>query len=230
MSASDANQQGGRKKMDHAAKNLRGLTPTEQATKGRRAVVAAGTPAGIVILGTPAPPEVSDLNTATTELENANTDLAGKSAAMTTAENRVAAALIGFSVAYGNYVSVGDSRSKGIATNITTLELDVAGTATPAGPTPRVQNVKLTTADSEGHVDVSCDSLLKLARLYDIQTTLALDPANPGASTWANQPSSTKSNATIGPFASGTRIWVRMRATGTKGPGEWSDPATIIVP
>ena len=40
----------------------------------------------------------------------------------------------------------------------------------------------------------------------------------------------TAAHVTITGLTSGSRVWVRVRAIGTKGEGPWSDPATKIVP
>jgi hypothetical protein len=122
-----------------------------------------------------------------------------------------------------NAVTPGD-RAK-----LQTSGLPLVDARTPAGPTPRVQNLTLSDGDVVGNVDVAFDSLRKAASSYQIQSTLALG-SDPNTATWTNHDPVTKSSATIGPFTSGTRIWARARAIGTNGPGDWSDPATIIVP
>ena len=98
-----------------------------------------------------------------------------------------------------------------------------------SGPTPRVENVILTAGDIVSTVDPSWDSLLKRASSYQVQRTPVLT-SDPNLSTWKNEDSVTKSNTTIGPITSGTRIWVRVRTLSPNGKGDWSDPVTLIVP
>jgi len=122
-----------------------------------------------------------------------------------------------------------NSATPGDKVKLTTTKLPlVGGPRTPTGPTPRVLNLSLSNGDVAGSTDVSWDSLLRLARIYELQytTTMTPDPAN---APWLNATSVTKSSTTVGPFTSGSRIWVRVRAIGPNGPGDWSDPATTIV-
>ena len=123
-----------------------------------------------------------------------------------------------------NSVTPGDK----VKLSTTALPLYTTGHSV-SGPTPRVENVKLTAGDIVSTVDPSWDSLLKRAHSYQVQSTPVLT-SDPNLSTWKNEDSVTKSNTTIGPFTSGTRIWVRVRALGPNGNGDWSDPATLIVP
>ena len=64
------------------------------------------------------------------------------------------------------------------------------------------------------------------AKSYEIQ--VSPDPYT--GTSWVNKAPSTKSKSSLTGLTSGTRVWVRVRATGTGGQGAWSDPATKIVP
>ena len=102
---------------------------------------------------------------------------------------------------------------------------------TPAGPTPRVTGLDLTHSDAAGHVDAGWNSLYKSGvKSYEVQTMVNPLNNDPNTGTWVQQPTVTKSSCTVSGFASGSRIWARVRAIGPNGPGEWSDPATSIVP
>ena len=54
--------------------------------------------------------------------------------------------------------------------------------------------------------------------------------ADPVAGPYATAEQTTASKATLTGRTSGSRVWVRVRGVGPKGPGPWSDPATKIVP
>jgi hypothetical protein len=111
------------------------------------------------------------------------------------------------------------------------LVFELRDAPTPAGPTPRVQNVKLSQGDAAGEIDSGWNSLGKVGvKSYEVQT--CLNPLNndPSVGPWTQQPSVTKSKCTLGGFTSGARIWQRVRGIGPSGPGDWSDPATLIVP
>jgi len=102
---------------------------------------------------------------------------------------------------------------------------------TPSGPTPRAVNLKLSIGDAAGQVDGDWDSLYRQGvKSYEVQTVINPLNNDPNSGSWAQQPTVTKSKCTLAGFASGARIWVRVRAIGPNGLGEWSDPATIIVP
>ena len=108
---------------------------------------------------------------------------------------------------------------------------DLRSARTPTGPTPQVMNLTLTRGDAAGEVDGHFDSLGNQGvKSYEVQT--CLNPLNndPIVGPWTQQPTVTKSKFTVAGFASGARIWVRVRAIGPSGPGAWSDPATLIVP
>jgi hypothetical protein len=100
-------------------------------------------------------------------------------------------------------------------------------TATP-GTTPvitQVVNFSLTAGDFDGQVDGHCDPVTG-ARGYNVQICYDMT-ATP---VWENQPDTPNTQFSLTGLTSGRRVWARMRAYGTKGPGPWSDPATKIVP
>ena len=102
--------------------------------------------------------------------------------------------------------------------------MSVKAASAPLGVPSQVQNLTLTAGDNAGEVDLQWDP--NGSRNFEIQSSA--DPVT--ATSWVNQPSTTKSKTTLAGFTSGSRIWVRVRATGAGGKGPWSDPATKIVP
>jgi len=51
-----------------------------------------------------------------------------------------------------------------------------------------------------------------------------------GTPMWEDQDDTPTTQFSLKGLTSGRRVWARMRASGNKGPGPWSDPATKIVP
>jgi len=100
-------------------------------------------------------------------------------------------------------------------------------TPTPGAPPEMTQvvNFTLTAGDFDGQIDGHSDPVTG-ARGYNVQICYDMT-ATP---VWENQPDSPNTQFSIKNLTSGRRVWARMRAYGTKGPGPWSDPATKIVP
>ena len=101
------------------------------------------------------------------------------------------------------------------------LAADNSPTTTPPG---QVLNMSVTAGDMDGSVDVQYDPIVNAT--YEVQMTTG-DPIT-GPYTTRAQP--TASQVNIAGLTSGSRVWVRVRAIGSKGPGPWSDPASKIVP
>jgi hypothetical protein len=93
---------------------------------------------------------------------------------------------------------------------------------------PQVQNLSLTTGDNPGAVDGQWDAVSG-RKSYEHQHCTA-DPAVDA--NWKMVSSSSASKTTFTGLTSGSRLWARVRAKGTKpaNDGAWSQPATIIVP
>lgn len=102
----------------------------------------------------------------------------------------------------------------------------LAGGNSPATTPPgMVDNLRLTAGDLDGALDGAFDPE-ELANIYEVQITTT-DPVN---GPWTTVLNPTASTFQLTGLTSGTRVWVRVRAHGAKGPGPWSDPATKIVP
>ncbi len=102
---------------------------------------------------------------------------------------------------------------------------EVAGTTpAPSGGYGMPQDFATTMNDSEGAIDWHCTPE-RGATAYELETT-----PNPVTGPWTRQESSTRSSGTITGLPSGTRIYVRVRANGPKGPGPWSDVSDRMVP
>ena len=83
----------------------------------------------------------------------------------------------------------------------------------------------VTAGDLDGEIDVQHDPVSG-AKTYEVQLT-TVDPV---AGPWVTKCTPTTSRCSIQNLTSGQRVWVRSRALGVNGPGNWSDPATKIVP
>jgi hypothetical protein len=130
-------------------------------------------------------------------------------------------------VAMGNYSALGscvESASLGDPAFIAGKGYDVASDPTPLPDVGRVTNLVLTHGDHDGLVDASWNRD-RSARSYEVQTST--DPMS--ATSWVANQIATRSGCTINGQALGTKLWVRVRAIGTGDPGDWSDPAFIIV-
>jgi hypothetical protein len=98
----------------------------------------------------------------------------------------------------------------------------------PVGTLPKVVDLQLTHGDEAGEVDCQWHPVKKRTN-YTVQTTLT-DPNDP-ASVWVTYATApTKSSISIKDQTSGQRIWIRVCANGSDGPGAFSDPNSIIVP
>ena len=118
-----------------------------------------------------------------------------------------------------------ESESKGDPVMLAASGYPLAGANVPATTPPgQVLNLSVTAGDADGSVDVQFDPQDNVT--YEVQTTTG-DPIT-GPYTTRAQP--TASQVNIAGLGSGTRVWVRVRAIGSKGPGPWSDPASKIVP
>ena len=129
--------------------------------------------------------------------------------------------------AMGNYSALGacvEAGSLGDPAFITAKGFDVASDPSALPDVGRVMNLVLTHGDHDGLVDAMWNRD-RSARSYEVQTST--DPMS--ATSWVANQIATRSSCTIAGQALGTKLWVRVRAIGTGDPGDWSDPAFIIV-
>ena len=122
----------------------------------------------------------------------------------------------------GNYVEL---TAAGDAAKIQSAGFDVKGTGAPVGVPGTVMNLFITAGDSAGELDLQWDPTSG-AKSYEVQ--VSPDPATNAS--WNSQPTVTKSRTAVTGLTSGVKMWARVRATASAGPGAWSDPATKIVP
>lgn len=97
-------------------------------------------------------------------------------------------------------------------------------TPSPATTLGQPQDVTTSMNENQGAIDWHCHPVAG-ATNYELETT-----ADPVHGPWARQESSTRSRGTITGLPSGTRIYLRVRANGPKGPGAWSDVSDRMVP
>jgi hypothetical protein len=162
------------------------------------------------------------ITTATTKIAGYNTKKAEAETALADRDAALAE-LRGSFTLLGDYVQ---NASGGDAVKIESAGMDVRAAAAPVTMT-QVLDLAVTEGDSAGTLD-SMWSPVTGARSYEIQTTTA-DPLV--EANWAFKKSSSKSRATLDGLTSGSKVWVRVRAVGTRGSvGAYSDPANKTVP
>jgi hypothetical protein len=105
---------------------------------------------------------------------------------------------------------------------------DVKGGAVPVGPLPQVANLAVSIGDHPGEVDAHWDAVYGKSNYEYAHCTG--DPAV--EANWTLAGSCSASKITFKNLASGTRLWMRLRAKArtAENDGAWSQPATIIAP
>jgi hypothetical protein len=93
-----------------------------------------------------------------------------------------------------------------------------------ASPLGQVRDVLATQGDQTGSVDVVWQPE-RGATGYEVQSCCDGDFKN-----WTSETTCTRPCATLYDFASGKRVFVRVRALGVNDKGGWSDPAETVVP
>jgi hypothetical protein len=170
-------------------------------------------------------PSLANIGSLITNLTNTNNVYeTGQLTQKTNLTNRDAAAqaLMDSLVALAGYVQ---SVSMGDAAKIQSAGMSVKGARSATQLPEQVGNLAVTAGDNAGELDLQWDSISG-AKSYEVQ--ISPDPIT--ATSWIAQPSVTRSKAVILNLASGTRMWLRVRAVNAAGLGAWSDVATKIVP
>lgn len=219
----------GRKSMGaKVALNIAGLSVADKVTKGNNTGAAAGSAAGILVLGTPAPVEVANLATSTGALDTARNNKATADNNAKIATQAQLAAEQGFNDAYAAYGRIGQTKSGGDPVKIVAIGLDVAVShSTPIGAMTAPLNLVATMSDVAGHVDLMCDSGTGV-KVYIWQC--CSDPM--ADANWRQVGMGSASSFTVTSLTSGTKYWFRVAAvgTGTGNQSPWSDPALKMAP
>jgi len=209
------------KKMNaKVAINIRGLKPRDQLTKFKKAVTLCQTAPAV-----PNPNPTFAVCIAGNAAIEANLD------AIDTAEKNLTQLRLTrdqlLATGLTNYTALGgcvQSFSLGDPAVITAKGYDVAAAPAPLPPVGRPQNLVLTHGDHDGSVDASWN---RDKSSHTNEVWVSPDPMTP-TSFVANQVTN-KSSCTILGQPVGGKIWVRVRGNDANGPGDWSDPATIVV-
>jgi hypothetical protein len=140
-------------------------------------------------------------------------------------ENAAIAAIILASNGWGVYVQ---DKSGGDPVKIASANMGVKASNTPIGKLGQIQNLSLTEGDNPGELDGHWDPIHGRSD-YQIQTCIG-DPSV--EANWQLAASCGPSKVTLKGLASGTKVWVRVRAKAPKdeNDGAWSQPAWKIVP
>lgn len=112
----------------------------------------------------------------------------------------------------------------GDPTKIVRAGFQVKQRATPIGIPGQVMLLTLHAGALDGSVDANWQTV-RGARLFELQFCTGASP-----DTWVDKGSVSKTRVTLGGLTSGSKLWLRVRAVGTAGHGEWSQPAWKIVP
>ena len=108
---------------------------------------------------------------------------------------------------------------------IETAGFRIRSRPTPVGTPAKVTNLVL----SAGPVDGTLKGAWKPVRgVRSYELEASPDPMTPASRIYKG--TVTKSKATVNSFASGAKVWIRVRGIGAAGPGPWSDPAVKTVP
>jgi hypothetical protein len=211
-----------RKKRMKVKFNLLGLTETERVAVVQDVVThLTGNPA----FTTPNPA----LAGVQTRITTATAKIAASIAATTGARNAILekrAAVLAVENDYkllGTYV---DNVAAGDEAKITSAGFEVRPLPSPLGVPTAPLAVLATAGEFPGQLLVDWEAASGSVAIYEIQTTL--DPMTEAS--WVARGTSTKTSVSIVDLPSGEHVWVRVRATGSAGPGPYSDAASRTVP
>ncbi len=187
-----------------------------------RAIVKAMT--GNATFPTPSP-GLGAVGTATTKLEtdyNVLQNLRQQAQAQTVIVAASKAALDEVLSRLGAYVS---TITNGDETAIRSAGMDVRNATVPIGQLPAPIDLRVTTGDRDGEIDVQWKRV-KGANSYVVEQT-----ADAAAATgWKSAGVTTKSKQVLTGLTTGQKYWFRVAAIGAAGQSPWSDPSTKVAP
>jgi hypothetical protein len=108
---------------------------------------------------------------------------------------------------------------------IETTGFRVRSRPTPVGTPAQATNLVLAAGPADGTLKAAWKPV-RGVRSYELEASP--DPITP--TSWIYKGAVTKAKATVNSFASGAKVWVRVRGIGAAGPGPWSDPSVKTVP
>ena len=117
-----------------------------------------------------------------------------------------------------------NQEADGNETEILSSGFELARAATAAAVPGPISDFSLTRGDHPGVVDGQCHSV-KNARAYESRFIVAAMPEGD----WTSGPSFFGSKFEWTGLASGSTVWIEVRASGTAGQGPWSDALSIVV-
>lgn len=118
-----------------------------------------------------------------------------------------------------------EAEAKGDPVLLSASGYTLAGDPQASSVPGQVMNFQMTAGDDEGSLDTQHDPTDQ-AKTYEIQITTG----DPVTGPWVTKAQPTASREKLTGLPTGTRVWGRARAIGSKGAGPWSDPASKIVP
>jgi hypothetical protein len=125
----------------------------------------------------------------------------------------------------GNYVELTAATTADPVAAIKSANFSSRASKTPSGVPAQVMNLSVTAGDHDGELKAQWDPV-PYAKTYEVQTSP--DPFT--ATSWSKTKSVTKSLAVLPNLTSGSRIWVKVRAIGSGGEGNYSSEISKIVP
>jgi hypothetical protein len=111
--------------------------------------------------------------------------------------------------------------SRRLPENLVALARHVLPKEPPAAP----ENLVVTAGDHDRTLDAACDPVAKARSCVWEVTTM-----DPVAGPYVPAGPTTASRTTLTGLTSGTRVWVRVAAVGSKGIGPWSESVSKLVP
>lgn len=209
--------------MSKPALDLQGLTDDQAILLAT--TVAARMGENAAQFPTPKPP-LASLTATAAELQTAMNDRAALQSQVTQKTLQIRSLRTTLDEALATEAGYVDETAGGDPEIIRAAGMRPSADPAPVGDMPKVTGLTATAGDADGEVDLSWDPVRRGLKSYNIEKTE--DPA--GQTGWTYAASSSKSRAALEGLPTGKRLWFRVSALGSAGPGPWSDPATKVVP